>query len=140
MIRFRGSDFPVLRSYELIRYLGAAVLHIAIAYVCFVLMVWLVDGSYILALILSSAVGSLVAFGLYRFWVFRARGNVLREFALFLTVYLLALGLNACLLFFAVSAFGLEPWLGQLLCLFVVGPVSFFGHRALSFATALRDP
>jgi putative flippase GtrA len=75
----------------------------------------------------------LVAFVLYRKFVFKVQGNVLRDLWKFMLVNLTALGVNLATMPLLVEVFGWPVLLSQLLVTFVTTLVSFFGHRGFSF-------
>jgi putative flippase GtrA len=81
----------------------------------------------------------LCAFVLYRRFVFRVRGHVFRDLGRFEMVYLVALGVNAVLLFVLVSGAHLPVLLSQVLIVFVTTLISFFGHRYFSFRRSAKD-
>ena len=88
---------------------------------------------YLLSLALSYAVGISLAFVLYRRFVFVVHGHVLRDFARFVSVYLVAIGINTLALPLLVEVVQVPPLLSQLIILVVTTLLSFFGHKKFSF-------
>lgn len=88
---------------------------------------------YMVSLILAHIASVLCAFVLYRRFVFRVRGHVLRDLWRFEVVNLTALGINLVTLPLVVEVFGLPPIPAQLLVTVVTMVISFFGHRGFSF-------
>ncbi|CAQ00750.1 GtrA family protein [Clavibacter sepedonicus] len=80
----------------------------------------------------SYAVAILVAFLLYRRFVFRVRGHVLRDLARFVSVYAVSITLNAVSLPLLVS-FGVERLVAQALIVVAITVISYVGHRWFSF-------
>ena len=88
---------------------------------------------YLLSLAVSYAFGITLAFVLYRRFVFVVHGHVLRDFARFVSVYLVAIGINAASLPLLVEVAGVPPLLAQLIILVLTTLLSFFGHKKFSF-------
>jgi putative flippase GtrA len=86
----------------------------------------------------SYAVAVLVAFVLYRRFVFRVRGHVLRDLARFVSVYVVSISLNAVLLPVLV-ALGVPRLGAQALIVAVITVVSYVGHRWFSFRRPRDD-
>ena len=85
--------------------------------------------------VLASAhiVSVLCAFGLYRWLVFRVRGQVWRDLARFESVYLASIAVNWVLLNVLVELGDLTPKLAQTFILVVTAGFSWFGHNYFSF-------
>jgi putative flippase GtrA len=88
---------------------------------------------YILSLVFSYCFSTVLAFVLYRRFVFRVTGHIWRDFARFLGVNLLAVGINLVSLPFLVEVAGLSPLISQALILVCTTLVSFLGHKSVSF-------
>ncbi|KGJ77091.1 hypothetical protein GY21_08390 [Cryobacterium roopkundense] len=88
---------------------------------------------YLLSLAVSYVVGITLAFVLYRRFVFPVHGHLLRDFARFVSVYLVAIGINAAALPLLVEVARVPPLLAQLLILVATTLLSFFGHKKFSF-------
>ena len=80
----------------------------------------------------SYALAILLAFALYRRFVFRVRGHVLRDLARFVSVYLVSITLNAVLLPVLVAV-GVPRLGAQALLVLVITVISYVGHRWFSF-------
>lgn len=91
---------------------------------------------YLGSLIGSSAVAIVIAFILYRRFVFKVTGRVWSDFAKFVTVYLLAIGINFFSLPLLVELLGLNSLVAQALIIVVTTMISFLGHRRFSFRRA----
>ena len=88
---------------------------------------------YLLSLALSYVVGISLAFVLYRRFVFVVHGHVWRDFARFVSVYLVAIAINTAALPLLVGIMLVPPLLAQLIILVVTTLLSFFGHKKFSF-------
>lgn len=88
---------------------------------------------YVVTLLCSHAVSVVIAFFLYRYLVFRVRGQIVTDFLRFETVYLLSLAINAVLLALAVSVlhFPVMPSMFVITALQAVW--SWVGHDRFSF-------
>jgi len=94
---------------------------------------------YMVVLLCAHVASVLCAFVLYRRFVFRVRGHVIRDLGRFEVVNLAALGINAALLPLLVEVFGLQVLVSQFLIVGVTMLVSFFGHRGFSFRRTSAD-
>jgi putative flippase GtrA len=100
---------------------------------------WLFPGvpfGYLLALALSYAIALILAFILYRRFVFQVRGNIFIDLLRFISVYALSIGVNVVALPFLVEVAHVVPLIAQALILVVTTLVSYFGHRYFSFRRA----
>lgn len=95
---------------------------------------------YMVSLALAHVASVLCAFILYRWLVFRVRGQVLRDLARFEVVYLGGLVLNALLLPFSVEVMGIAPIPSQMMIVFITAAVSYLGHKYFSFRRASTEP
>jgi len=117
-----------------IRYLAVAGLNTVVGFTIFMGALAVVgDSRYWLALLISHAIATTLAFVLYRRLVFGVEGQVLRDYLRFQLVYLGALPLNALLLYALVERLGLDPLSSQAICLVVKALTSYLGHKFFSF-------
>jgi len=135
------------------RYLLVGALNTAFGYTTFAIFTAVLDKfvpqSYMLASVLSSAINITVAFLGYKWFVFKTRGNYLREWLRCVGVYggniLFGLALLPIMVYVLRHHFGLQrqaPYIaGALLTGFTV-LVSFFGHKHFSFkpSSGEREP
>jgi putative flippase GtrA len=91
---------------------------------------------YILSLVVSYAIAVMVAFVLYRRFVFRVTGHVVRDFLRFIAVYIVSISINLVALPVLVELVGIAPILAQVIILVMTTAVSFVGHRSFSFRRA----
>lgn len=97
------------------------------------------DFGYLATLLCAHVASVLCAFVLYRRFVFRVRGHVLRDLARFEVVYLVSLGINFVTLPLLVELAGFTPIAAQAVIVFVTTLVSWFGHRGFSFRRAPHE-
>ncbi len=120
-----------------VRFLMVGATNTLVGYVIFsALTLWVfanVPFGYLASLAISYAIAIVLAFVLYRRFVFKVSGHVIRDFVRFVSVYAVAIGLNALLLPFFVEIVGLHPLLAQAITLVITTLLSFFGHRDFSF-------
>ena len=83
-------------------------------------------------LVLSHIIAVLIAFVLYRRFVFKVKGHVVRDLVRFESVYLTAFGINAVTLPLLTSL-GMNRILAQGSIIGVTTIVSYVGHRYFSF-------
>jgi len=89
---------------------------------------------YLGSLYLSYALAVTLAFVLHRRFTFRVTsGSVVRDFARFIGVYVVALALNTVVLPLLVELAGWNPLVAQAVCVVITTLVSYFGHKLFSF-------
>ena len=132
-----GELGPLFRliSDQRIAFLLVGATNTAVGTGWFIVFQWLFGASlgYFVVLICAHVAAVLCAFVLYRRFVFRVRGHVLRDLGRFELVNLSALGVNAALLPLFVEVFKLPVILSQLIITAGTMLISFFGHRGFSF-------
>ena len=88
---------------------------------------------YLISLVLSYVIAIMIAFLLYRRFVFKVAGRWWLDFVRFVSVYLAAIGINFVTLPILVELAGLPPLLAQGIVLIATTALSFVGHKAFSF-------
>ena len=120
-----------------VRFLAVGATNTVVGYLVFsAFTLWVfadVHLGYLPSLALSYVIGITLAFVLYRRFVFPVHGHLLRDFARFVSVYLVAIGINAAALPLLVEVAQVPPLLAQLMILVVTTLLSFFGHKKFSF-------
>jgi putative flippase GtrA len=86
----------------------------------------------------AHVLGVLFAFVMYRRFVFKVKGHVLRDLARFESVYLVAIVINAIILPILVNI-GWNRILAQLSILVVTTLISWFGHKGFSFRRGEKE-
>ncbi|WP_235833208.1 GtrA family protein [Glaciibacter flavus] len=120
-----------------VRFLIVGAVNTVVAYVLFAVFTrWVFGtspGGYLLSLALSYAIAIVLAFVLYRRFVFRVSGNVVIDFVRFVGVYALTITINFVALPLLVEALRVPVLIAQALIVIVATLISFFGHRSFSF-------
>lgn len=88
---------------------------------------------YLILLVISNVLSITNAYIGYKIFVFKTRGNYLREYLRFYVVYGIALVLNLILLPVCVELFRLSPPLAQGGLIFINVIFSYLGHKNFSF-------
>lgn len=86
----------------------------------------------------AHVIGVLIAFVLYRRFVFVVHGHVLRDLARFWSVYLVSISINAVVLPVLVNI-GWNRILAQLSILVVTVAISYVGHKRFSFRRTEKE-
>lgn len=128
---------------QLIRYLAVGIWNTVFGYSVFAGSTYALTGriphAYMVAYAIAGVMGVLSAFVLYKVFVFRTKGNVLREFARVNAVYAGTLLLGFVLLPVLVHALAAvlgalwAPYVAQAVLIPITVCVSFIGHRSFSF-------
>jgi putative flippase GtrA len=135
------------RKLTLIRYLAVGACNTAFGYGCFALLTLLLTPiftyGYVLASLLANLFSITFAFFGYKWFVFKTKGNYLREWIRCVGVYATSMIVSAAALPFVVGFIRRQPGhdrsapyiAGAIVLVFSV-LFSFFGHRHISFADA----
>ena len=91
---------------------------------------------YMLVLLVSQAVATLVAYILYRYLVFKVRGHFWRDLGRFLVVYAAAFVVNLAVLPIFVTGLGWNVLASQALVVGGTVIATFFGNRHFAFRRA----
>ncbi|MEO5921593.1 MAG: GtrA family protein [Pseudolysinimonas sp.] len=120
---------------ERTRFLLTGGINTVVGYGLFALVQWTVGHliGYVASLLIAHLLASLLAFTLYRRYVFRVSGRWFVDFLRFQTVYLLPLAANVVALPLLVAVAGLNVYLAQAMIVIVSTVVSYFGHKYFSF-------
>jgi putative flippase GtrA len=134
MVGVPGPLLRIIRD-QRVAFLTVGGMNTAIGAAWFVLFLWLVGGvvGYMGVLVCAHIAAVLCAFVLYRTFVFKVTGHVLRDLARFEVVTLFAVGINAALLPLMVEVFGWPVLLSQAIIVVAYMLISWFGHRGFSF-------
>jgi len=88
---------------------------------------------YLLVLVLSQIVGVTNAYVCYKVFVFKTRGNVLKEYLRFYVVYGTTFVINIALITLFVEVFHLNAILSQGIIAAIVVVLAYFAHSNFSF-------
>lgn len=118
-----------------LRYLVVGAFNTVFGFGLFALLITLVDDRvhYLVLLVGATIVAVLVAFVLYRRFVFRVQGDVLRDLVRFSLVYVVALIANVVALPLLVEGFGVPILPAQAVFVGATVIASFLAHRSFSF-------
>lgn len=95
---------------------------------------WLKDSVHYLVLLVPGNILAITnAFICHKLFVFRTRGNLLREYFRFYVVYGGTALLGFALMFVLVDGFGFGPVTAQVLCVPIAVSLSYISHRNYSF-------
>lgn len=122
-------------SQEKIRFLLVGGFNTAFGYLLFASIQFTIGKSitFFGSLYLSHAIGSSIAFVLYRRFVFPVQGQLLKDFLKFQSVYLVPLISNTFLLPAIILIFNLNAYVAQAISMVILTVVSYFGHKYFSF-------
>jgi putative flippase GtrA len=118
-----------------LRFLLVGAFNTAFGFALFALMLHLAGDHvhYLVVLVFAMIIAVLVAFAAYRTYVFRVRGNVLRDLGRFSLVYVGVLAANAILLPLLVEVAGLPVLTAQAIVVVATVITNFVLHRSFSF-------
>lgn len=138
-----GDRGPLLRlvSDQRVAFLLIGGVNTAVGTAWFILFQHVVQArfGYMVVLLCAHVTSVLCAFVLYRYFVFRVRGHVLRDLLRFELVNLTALAINAAILPVLVEVVHWPVLFSQLMIVGITMIVSFFGHRGFSFRRSAND-
>ncbi|MBF0176572.1 MAG: GtrA family protein [Magnetococcales bacterium] len=88
---------------------------------------------YLLLSVVSQVASVTNAFLVYRLFVFKSKGNALREYVRFYLVYGVSFIVGIVSMWIMVEVFAIHPIVSQLLILLSTVTISYFGHKNFSF-------
>lgn len=88
---------------------------------------------YMAIAVVGSVVAITMAYATHKLFVFRTKGNVLREYLKFYGVYSVTSALGLVALPLCVEVLEMSPYLAPLLILGVTVVLSYLGHKHFSF-------
>lgn len=132
-------------TFTMVRYLAVGACNTAFGYGCFALFTFLLNPllsyGYVLASLLANLFAITFSFFGYKWFVFRTRGNYLKEWIRCVGVYSGSMILSAMALPFVVAMIRRQtgydrsaPYIAGAIVLVFSVVFSFFGHRHISFA------
>ncbi|RJQ33035.1 MAG: GtrA family protein [Actinobacteria bacterium] len=89
---------------------------------------------YIVILVVNYIIGITNAYICYKIFVFKTKGNYLKEYLKFYVVYGMAFAINAVTLPFAVEILKLSPIIAQAGIVLITVCISYTGHKHFSFS------
>lgn len=89
--------------------------------------------NYVLILTISYLLNTLISFVTQKIFVFKSKGNHLREFMKFSLLQVLIFSINLFFLPIAMKASGWGPVIPQIIFSFTVAVVSYFFHKQITF-------
>jgi putative flippase GtrA len=135
----------------LVRYLAVGACNTIFGYGCFavftLLLTPLLSYGYVVASLVANLFSITFAFFGYKWFVFKSKGNYLKEWIRCVGVYASSMILSAATLPFVVGIIRHQPGHDRS-ALYIAGAIvlvfsiafSFFGHRHISFADRNRSP
>jgi putative flippase GtrA len=127
------SEF-IKRNREFIKFLIVGGWNTLFGYGLFIILFYLPwKLHYIIVLIISNIIAITNAYICYKFFVFKTRGNYVREYIKFYGVYGVTFLIGLLLLPVFVEVFKIHPVISQGLLLVITIFWSYFGHKHASF-------
>ena len=93
---------------------------------------------YVVVLVLSQIINVTSAYFLYKRFVFKTKGNLIREYCRFCTFYWLSFAANLILLPASVELLGLNPVISQGLLIIITAVTSYLWHANYTFSPASK--
>lgn len=88
---------------------------------------------YMVIAVVANVLAISMAYATHKLFVFRTKGNALREYLKFYGVYGLTAALGLVALPFCIEVLKINPYVAPLLIMGVTAGVSYFGHKHFSF-------
>jgi putative flippase GtrA len=118
------------------RYLAVGIWNTIFPYIVFAFIYYITNGKlhYVIILVLCQVIGLTNAYVCYKFFVFKTKGNVVREYLRFYVVYGTTFIINLVLIGLFVEVFGLNPVLSQGVIAVAIVVIAYLGHNRFSFS------
>ena len=127
------SDISEIKS-QSIRYIITGVWNTVFGILVYALLIKLLgENHYILLAVVSNIISITNAYICYKLFVFKTKGNILKEYLKCYVVYGLSMLLGLLLLYVFVDIAGLNPVTANIISVLLLTIVSFIGHRYYSF-------
>lgn len=125
----------VSRHWVVIRYLIAGGYNTVFGFAVFSGLYLLLEHQvhYLFIAVVAQVIGITNSFLVYRYLVFKSRGNIIYEYLRIYVVYGVSFVLGILLLALLVEIAGLHPILAQFFIIIVTVIVSYFGHSRFTF-------
>ncbi len=120
---------------EKIRFLAAGAWNTLFGYFSFVILYYLFRSAahYMILLVISNILSITNAYLSYKYFVFKTKGNFMKEYSRFYVVYGAAFIANLVLLPVFVELLRIHPLISQALIIILTVIISYFGHKHFSF-------
>ena len=135
-----SSSYIKLKEDRRIRYMVAGIINTAIGYVVPIFLYF-----FLCELLPAAAISALaacicisIAFVMYKFFVFRTKGNWAREYARCYIVYGTVYSFCIVAIWVMVDLYDMRFWIAQTIATSCIVVVSYIGHEKFTFATAHR--
>lgn len=125
----------VRKHEEKIRYLVVGAWNTAFGYLAFAFLLFALQQvlHYMLVLVFSYVVSISNAYICYKFFVFKTKGNYIKEYLRFYLVYGFSFLINIILLPAFVEIFNVVPVISQGIITILIAITSYYGHKYYSF-------
>lgn len=95
---------------------------------------------YLFMIIPANIISISSAFICYKLFVFKTKGNWIREYFKCYVVYASAIGMNCIMMLAFVDLIGMHPVVSQCVCVALTTIGSYIGHKLFSFRSTAREP
>ena len=130
---FSDSDISEIKA-QSIRYIITGIWNTVFGILVYALLIKLLgENHYILLAVVSNIISITNAYICYKLFVFKTKGNILKEYLKCYVVYGLSMLLGLLLLYVFVDIAGLNPVIANIISVLLLTIVSFVGHRYYSF-------
>lgn len=130
---FSNSDISEIKA-QSIRYIITGIWNTVFGILVYALLIKLLgENHYILLAVVSNIISITNAYICYKLFVFKTKGNILKEYLKCYVVYGLSMLLGLLLLYVFVDIAGINPVMANIISVLLLTIVSFIGHRYYSF-------
>jgi putative flippase GtrA len=118
-----------------LRFLIAGGWNTAFGYASLALLYYLFSDKiqYLILIAFSTILNITNAYICHKFFVFRTKGNYLKEYLRYYVVYSIPIGLAFVLFPFCIEVLGMNFYVVQAILTFITVITSYFGHKHVSF-------
>lgn len=124
--------------YQTLRFGIVGVINTVIGYGVYFLMLR-IKVAYVLALLISNIVGVTNSYFWNKYFTFKSRKKSFTELVRFLSVYAVTFLVNLVILMLMVEKVKMNKEIAQVVALFIVTLISFFGHKFWSFSKKFNN-
>ena len=120
-----------------IRFIVTGAWNTAFAYISLAILYYLLSDKihYLIILGFSGIVNITNAFICHKFFVFKTKGNYVKEYLRYYAVYAVPMGMGFVFFPFCIEVLKMNFYVTQALLTFITVIISWFGHKHISFRT-----
>jgi putative flippase GtrA len=125
--------YSAMGGLQFVKFVLIGLFNTIVGYGLYAAGIYFLTLNYLVSSVLANSIAVVIAFLLHKFFTFRSKGDIKKEFARFLTVNLLMTLLNLGVLSLCKEILDIDAYMAGLVALVITGVVSFVCNKWWSF-------